>query len=411
MHINCRSLLCNYNEIVDFTLSLNNIFDVMCMTETWLTQLTDDQIDIPGYTFVGKNRRNKRGGGVGIYVKKELKFKTRTDIVSNDETCEIVAIEIVNEGSRNIVVISLYRPPGTDIEAFNDVINVLCSRVKAENKFVYWAGDYNINILNTDSHTATVEFLQTMLSNSFYPAITKPTRITEYFATIIDNIFCSAPTNSFTGILYKNISDHLPIFIINNTKVKKLKESHVIESRDMGEENISKLRDRLQHFDWFYITDISDVNSAYSSFLSVFGNIFNECCPVRRKRTRFCFRKQWMTSALLRSTKVKDKLFKKFQKNPTAENKLHYCRYKNIFTSVKRSAEKEYLHAKLEQAKGNLGETWKIIKSVINKKQNDSSYPDSFNHGDTIIHNTEEISNKFNDFFVTIGPKLDARID
>ena len=118
-----------------------------------------------------------------------------------------------------------------------------------------------------------------------------------------------------------------------------------------------------------------------------------------------------MTSALLRSTKVKDKLFKKFQKSPTAENKLHYCRYKNIFTSVKRRAEKEYLHVKMEQAKGNLRETWKIIKSVINKKQNDSSYPDSFNHGDTIIHNTEEISNKFNDFSVTIGPKLDARID
>ena len=81
-----------------------------------------------------------------------------------------------------------------------------------------------------------------------------------------------------------------------------------------------------------------------------------------------------MTPALLKSTKVKDKLFKKFQKFSTAENKLHYCKYKNIFTSVKQRAEKEYLHVKLEQAKGNLRGTWKIIKSVINKKQNDSSY-------------------------------------
>ena len=104
-------------------------------------------------------------------------------------------------------------------------------------------------------------------------------------------------------------------------------------------------------------------------------------------------------------------LFRFLVKSPNAENKLHYCNYKNIFTSVKRRAEKKYIHVKLEQAKGNLRETWKIIKSVINKKQNDSSYPDSFKHEDTLIQNTEEISNKFNDFFVTIGPKLYAKID
>ena len=40
MHINCRSLLCNFDEVVDFNLSLNNVFDVICMSETWLTDLT-----------------------------------------------------------------------------------------------------------------------------------------------------------------------------------------------------------------------------------------------------------------------------------------------------------------------------------------------------------------------------------
>ena len=81
------------------TCSLNNIFDVVCMSETWLSGSTDDQVNIAGFTFVGENR----GAGVGMYLKNDLKYKIKTDIYSNNEnTCELIAIEIVNEYSKNI---------------------------------------------------------------------------------------------------------------------------------------------------------------------------------------------------------------------------------------------------------------------------------------------------------------------
>ena len=38
-------------------------------------------------------------------------------------------------------------------------------------------------------------------NNSFHPAITKPTRIPEFSATIIDNIYCNATSNSLAGIV------------------------------------------------------------------------------------------------------------------------------------------------------------------------------------------------------------------
>ena len=50
-------------------------------------------------------------------------------------------------------------------------------------------GDFNINILNSQSHQPTNEFINLMLSNSLYPLISKPTRITSSTATLIDNIF------------------------------------------------------------------------------------------------------------------------------------------------------------------------------------------------------------------------------
>ena len=279
---------------------------------------------------------------------------------------------------------------------------------------MYWAGDFNVNISNADSHAATGNFLNTMVSNAFYPTITKPTRINEFFATLIDNIFTNAPTNSFKGIIFKDISDHLPIFIMNETQVKKMKVCRKIESREMGGNNILKLREELRNFDWSFFTNFDDVNIAYEHFITIFRRIYDECCPMKIRNVNFVknnFRKPWMTPALLKSTKTKDKLYKRYQKSLTDKNKRDYCAYKNIFTTLKRKAEKNYLAAKFEQAKDDLRETWKIIKDVINKKPTDSLITDSFKFENKIITNPEDISNKFNDFFVTIGPNLDAKID
>ena len=36
MHMNCKSMLGNFGDIVDFNIYLNSVFDVICVTETWL---------------------------------------------------------------------------------------------------------------------------------------------------------------------------------------------------------------------------------------------------------------------------------------------------------------------------------------------------------------------------------------
>lgn len=48
-------------------------------------------------------------------------------------------------------------------------------------------GDFNIDLLKVNAHSNNV--LNFTFSSSFYPIITKPTRITETTATLTDNIF------------------------------------------------------------------------------------------------------------------------------------------------------------------------------------------------------------------------------
>lgn len=78
-----------------------------------------------------------------------------------------------------------------NLNGFSDKISELFSKVKHENKIKYLMGDFNINILDSDSNLHMVNFIETMYSYSMFPLIIKPARVTNTTATLIDNIFCN----------------------------------------------------------------------------------------------------------------------------------------------------------------------------------------------------------------------------
>ena len=80
--------------------------------------------------------------------------------------------------------------PGGDITEFNNHFEELLNKHTSKSKkSMFILGDFNINLLNTDSHKGSLEFAELMYGNGLVPLIKKPTRITEYSATLIDNIF------------------------------------------------------------------------------------------------------------------------------------------------------------------------------------------------------------------------------
>ena len=95
-------------------------------------------------------------------------------------------------------------------------MQTLLEKTKTENKVSYLMGDYNIDLLKIESHGPTSDYNDTMSSNCFIPLITRPTRITNSSATLIDNIFTNqfSSQQSLQGILLTDISDHYPVFYI-----------------------------------------------------------------------------------------------------------------------------------------------------------------------------------------------------
>ena len=79
---------------------------------------------------------------------------------------------------------------------------------------LYVCGDYNIELLQYENNNDTQNFLTLFQSLSLLPVISKPTRITDTTATLIDHIYVANPYKVRPGIIVDDISDHMPTSMI-----------------------------------------------------------------------------------------------------------------------------------------------------------------------------------------------------
>jgi len=152
-------------------------------------------------------------------------YKVRYDLSHIEPELECVFIEIIQSKGPNVLLGCVYRPPNTDLQIFNKLFSdifVIISGNKSKISFI--AGDYNLDLLKSDSHTHTNMFLNNLLSHLFIPTIRYPTRIIEYSATLLDNIFVNSMLYKFdTAIVFSDISDHFPILMRFEIKFEKRK--------------------------------------------------------------------------------------------------------------------------------------------------------------------------------------------
>ena len=186
INLNIRSILNKFDSLKHLLNSLNNQFQIIGLTETWLNDNNDDLFKLDNYDFVNVNRSNKIGGGVGIYITNQIKYKLRTDLnTSIENVIESVFIEIITAVGKNIIVCLIYRPPNNKIDLFENNVNNILGKIDKENKICYLMGDFNIDLLKSESCDYTNRFLEQLFTSSYMPLILRPTRITHHTATLI----------------------------------------------------------------------------------------------------------------------------------------------------------------------------------------------------------------------------------
>ena len=65
----------------------------------------------------------------------------------------------------------------------------LLEKLNREDKFCFLMGDFNINLMKSNSESDNLQFYNSLRSCFFTPLVLQPTRVTDKSTTLIDNFF------------------------------------------------------------------------------------------------------------------------------------------------------------------------------------------------------------------------------
>ena len=417
-HLNVRGLSANWESFKTLVCELQSdsfAFDFIGLSESYKTEF-DNRIQLTGYHKpLTRNRTHDFRGGVALFIKDEITFRVREDIsIFIPNIFESIFIECKCK-SINIVVGVIYRPntpPKADIDVFMSTLFEILEIVELENKNCIIMGDVNIDLLKYNTDGKTKSHVNNIFANGFLPVITKPTRVTHSSASLIDHIYSNLKSLKYSSnIIITDVADHYGITHIIHSK-HKINDHNQIPKRIFSSRNTEQFIHCLANTNFADICTIQDVNKAYDSFHNRFKEIFNESFPIRvtSYKSKRIKHDPWMTTGLLKSSQTKIRLYRKQHKNVNDTNIRNYKLFNNIYNKLRRLAKQLYYRDRIEDAKHDMKETWKILNNLMGRGGGKSSNIKNILINGNLIENKRDMASAFNNFFSSIGNDTISKI-
>jgi len=176
VHLNINSMHKNGPDFIGYLSLLNLNFDVICLSETYVTDIllaNDFLDDYHSYHTI----RNNHGGGVAIYVKN--KFSDNVSVLSSLSVrldhIESIFIKI-NTNNKSTIVGCCYRPPSANKELFLNFCEEKFSNLDTNSNNLIISGDFNLCMMRASDNNRTASFYDNMSSHALTPTILNPTR-------------------------------------------------------------------------------------------------------------------------------------------------------------------------------------------------------------------------------------------
>lgn len=356
MLINIRRMNTNFTNLKIFLERLRYKPDVIVCTETGI---------LPNYNFYSLKEYNcyynegdvNIADGVMIYSRKNIDVK-RHDI-DTIHKCKILSVEFKINKNETFLISGVYRNHDIDKDNFmNNIIGCFLEKNKKTKNHLI-AGDFNINIMDTDDKT--LDYVNNFLEYKYIPLfnqITRPNlsanRVQD--GTCIDNMFLkSSKTNTQSYTIKTLITDHYPLFATldfnRNIEIEPKRKSYLSYKR------VKILAEREC---WSDVLSLQEPEFAMNLLIKKVQNIVDSSRIIVKNNKRHTNRKPYISAGILKSIHTKEKLYLKWSKDK--ENQILERKYKNyvkILDRVIRKAKLMYDTKKLQeiQIKGqkNLG--------------------------------------------------------
>ena len=130
-----------------------------------------------------------------------------------DLSGEFLFIKLANckKSGKTLIVGNVYRSPSNNSQNFiNSYDEVLNKLGKYKSKHIIISGDFNIDLIKHETDTFSQNLLDVASKYGLLQVISRPTRITDHSATLLDHIYSNMFAKILTsGVITLNITDHL----------------------------------------------------------------------------------------------------------------------------------------------------------------------------------------------------------
>ena len=436
--LNIRTLLNKIENMRD-NISLYEKFDVLLLNETNCIKaalpngLAD--ISLPGFydpVIQDPIRCSGKGGGLAIYVNKRIcsdedniKPFTPFDESENSGSGEFQFVRILECKGRPKTVIlgNVYRSPSKSPDKFNKFYDAILQKLNTNryaNKIKFIAGDFNQDLIKHEDDVDCQNLIDSAHNHGFTQIVSRPTRITEHSATLIDHVYTSnIETTLSCNILTLDISDHLAthtkLSLGTNTRSPHRRNPALFETKKsecrMFNEASNKIFENLiKNEAWSQISIDMDTQTAYTKFEEIYMKHYNAAYPLKVNRVRRINERQnpkpWILPWLEDACARRQTAYHEFVKRPSPDNKKTYDKL-NLFCNKHIDlAKMKYRKAFFDKHKDNSRKQWQMINTLLNRKNKTSHINKLTCENGSIINKPESIANSFNDYFSNIASSL-----
>lgn len=359
------------------------------MAETWIKSEQDaESLSLPKYKHYYNYRKNKRGGGVSIYVHNSLKHSYIEELCENDNHFLWIHLERFS-----VDIGAVYKPERTNDTEFMESYSQQLLNHKRSVVF----GDYNYDLLKpnqvTNKYKKMLQENAYVILNKIHPLYS--TRETNKTKTILDHASTYLKNNKFhLSIINSALSDHKHIYLELHKYKPEKKKIISYEAIDY-----TKLYSSMKHF----FLDFTESELKYEELESGLIEAVKQS-KIKKRKIQNPPISDWINKDIIDAIENRNQLWSAHLKNsPNKDKDEELVRAIKEVRKKIQETKSQYYYNLFKNCTKKPQKMWKLINSLCTHKLNTQNVPSKIETLSGTYTKLNDICNCLNSFFSNIG--------
>lgn len=396
LQVNIRRLNVNLSLLESLLAGLVLKPQIIVCTETW-SLIDFNMYQIENYQIYYNHGNINNADGVVIYIRDDVQHNVK--IVEYD-TFRVLECVVTLGDCSHLCITALYR-----CHDFGkvDFLKIMEKILNNNNRNHLIIGDYNINIQNVDVESDML--LNECFAAGYLPLFSTITRPNKGGGGCIDNMFAKSNIELKSYKYSQVFPDHYPLlcgFKINEINNSKNEYYYKLK--------YNKLYEAFEKIDWSVCEDLDNLEDAINLFISNI-KLCIDMASVKIKKSKFLYRKPWMTPAIFKSIENKEYLYNLWKNNKhSVYHKNLYREYEKQLQKIIRAVKAKYEIEAAQKSTNNTKNLWNYINKKLGKNNKKICNINKIKVDNNILEDQNDIADAFNEFFSNIGLELASKI-